>query len=141
MRLMLDGAVLNVLATGTMDDGQKAGVVLSLDYGATSVVLNGAGNEATDAALLPGARAITALAYPWQRELDTPLLAAWQPRAIIFTTAYQDNTPTLLTFHDRAMGDPGRYHHLYHPEIDGTVEFISNGQAACVRRADEPPCL
>ncbi len=137
-RLALDGALLSVLAA---DDGDEAGLVLRLDYGATSVVLNGAGSLDSDSSLLAQAAPITALAYPWQRELRTPLVAAWQPQAIIFTTARQDDHPALLTSYERALGSSSRYQHLYHPQRDGTIELVSDGQAACIRRAHEPPCM
>jgi hypothetical protein len=139
MRLRLDGAVLTILAAG---DGGEARLALRLDYGATGVLLDGDGSAGADAALLAGVPPpVAVLAYPWQREPDTRLLNIWQPRAIIFTTGYESDMPALHTFYERAQGNPALYHHLYHPELDGTLELVSNGQRACVRRASEPPCM
>lgn len=123
-RLNLDGLTLTVLAVET----QAAGLVLRLDYGRTSVVLNGAGDITTDAALLADAQPITALAYPWQRELDTPLLAAWQPRVIIFTSAGEASEPALLTMAEREIHGAA----VYHERVNGTVELISDGRRVWV---------
>ncbi len=120
-QINLGGAVLTILATG---DGAESGVAMQLDYGATSMVLCGACGDDLDDALLETARPITALVYPWQRELDTPLLAAWRPRAIIFTTAYEAAYPALLTMHERRLNGAS----VYHPELDGTIELISDGR-------------
>jgi hypothetical protein len=109
--------------------------VLRLDYGATSVLFGGASGSTSEAALLAQARPVTVLAYPWQREPDAPLLAAWQPRAVVFTTAYEQQQPAQLTFFERAHAIP-----LYHPELDGTIELVSDGQSACLRREHDPPC-
>lgn len=124
-RLTLDNVALTVLTTG---DGDESGLVLRLDYGASSVVLDGAGGEPDEDRLLTSAHPITALAYPWQRELDTPLLAAWQPQAIIFTTAQEADEPALLTYRERALRGAA----LYHARIDGTVELVSNGRHAWI---------
>lgn len=125
LALNLDGAVLTVLAVG---DDREAGLVLRLDHGVTSVVLDGAGGEIDEDALLAGAQPVTAVAYPWQREMNTPLLAAWQPQAIIFTTAYEADAPALLTLHERALNGAA----LYHPRLNGTTELVSNGQRAWI---------
>jgi beta-lactamase superfamily II metal-dependent hydrolase len=131
-RLALGGALLTVLAAeATGEDG----LVLRLDYGATSVLFGGASSNTHTAALLAQARPVTVLAYPWQREPDAPLLAAWQPRAVVFTTAYEQQQPAQRTFFERAHDIP-----LYHPELDGTIELVSDGQTACIRREHDPPC-
>jgi beta-lactamase superfamily II metal-dependent hydrolase len=124
-RLNLDGAQLTVLTAG---DGAEAGMVLRLDYGATSVVVHGTTGTPTDTTLLATAQPITALAYPWQREIDTPLLAAWQPQAIIFTSAYAADEPALHTYHERALNGAA----LYHEKLDGTVTLISDGRRAWI---------
>ncbi|MFP4438460.1 MAG: ComEC/Rec2 family competence protein [Chloroflexaceae bacterium] len=125
-RLDLDGILLTVLTAG---DGAEAGMVLRLDYGATSVVIHGTTGTPIDEMLLPAtAQPITALAYPWQREIDTPLLAAWQPQAIIFTSAYAANEPALHTYHERALNGAA----LYHEKLDGTVTLISDGRRAWI---------
>lgn len=124
-RLNLDGVLLTVLAPG---GSGESGMVVRLDYGATSVVIHGAGGEPADELLLQSAQPVTALAYPWQREIDTPLLAAWQPEAIIFTSAYEAEEPALASYHERALNGAA----LYHEKLDGTVELISDGRRAWV---------
>lgn len=94
--------------------------MLQVSYGDAQVVVAGASSGTYDAALLPTARPLTALAYPWQREMDTPLMAAWQPRAIIFTSGYQTDHPALLTYAERSRF-AGQ---LYHPHLNGTVELV-----------------
>jgi beta-lactamase superfamily II metal-dependent hydrolase len=142
-RLELDGVALTVLAVGAGEGGGESGAALTLrmDYGATSLLLCGAGSMAPAQSLLAGVQPVTVLAYPWQRSLDVPLFTDWQPQAIIFTTAHQEELPALQTFHDRAQGSSQLFRHLYHPELDGTLELVSNGQAACIRREGEPPCM
>lgn len=127
-RLNLGGALLTVLATGS---DTAPGLVLQVDYGAARVVFAGASNEASEPLLLASAHPLTVLAYPWQRELDTPLLAAWQPRAIVFTTAQEREPPALLTYAERARSGAV----LYHPDIDGTIELVSDGQQAWIETA------
>jgi beta-lactamase superfamily II metal-dependent hydrolase len=136
--LALGDMLITVLADGT--DG-NSGLVLRLDYGATSVVLQGAASTAADARLLAAAQPTTVLAYPWQRPVDAALLDAWQPQAIVFTDAQEEQRPAQQTFYERAQGDERLYQNLYHPELDGTVELVSNGRDACIRRAHEPPCM
>jgi beta-lactamase superfamily II metal-dependent hydrolase len=131
-RLALGGAVLTVLAA---DAAAEEGLVLRLDYGATSVLFGGASGSTSTAALHAQARPVTVLAYPWQREPDAPLLAALQPRAVVFTDAYEQQPPAQLTFFERMRDIP-----LYHPDLDGTIELVSDGQTACIRREHEPPC-
>ena len=124
-RLALDGVVLSVVAESSTT---PPGLVLQIAYGTTTVVLAGASDTSTDAALLPTARAITALAYPWERPADTPLLHAWRPQVIIFTTAFESDPPALHTFAERAQ-----YGAVYHPRLHGTVELVSDGRRAWVR--------
>ncbi len=124
-QLQLDGALLTVLSTG---NGQESGLVLQLDYGLLRVVFHSAGGTTSDQALIEHAGPITALAYPWQREVDTPLLARWQPQMIIFTTAYEADRPAELSMYERALYGAA----VYHPQLHGTVELISDGQRAWV---------
>jgi hypothetical protein len=138
MRLNLDGAVLTVLAVGEVSG---AGLVLRLDYGTTGVLLDSSGSVGANTALLNQSPHVAVLAYPWERDMDQPLLEVWQPQAIVFTTGYQSDTPALLTFHERAQNNSAGYNRLYHPELDGTVELVSDGRRACLRRADEAPCM
>jgi beta-lactamase superfamily II metal-dependent hydrolase len=131
-RLALGGALLTVLAADAADE---EGLVLRLDYGATSVLFGGASGSASEAALLAQARPVTVLAFPWQRDPRSALLAAWQPRAVVFMSAYQQPQPAQLTFYERMRDIP-----LYHPDLDGTIELVSDGQTACIRREHDPPC-
>jgi beta-lactamase superfamily II metal-dependent hydrolase len=125
-RLSLDGATLTVLAAGV-------GLALRLDYGATSIMLLGA--ESADApALLADVQPVNVLAYPWQRELPAPLLTTLQPQAIVFTPGYRTEQPALLTLHERTLGNSALYEHLYHPQIDGTIDVVSDGRNMLIYR-------
>ncbi len=125
-RLSLDGVVLSVLAEGSEQPG---GLVMQVGYGATTVLLAGASDTSTDAVLLPTARPVTVLLYPWERPMDTPLVRAWQPQAIVFSTAYDTDLPALHTFAERAQDGAA----LYHPRLHGTVEMVSDGRRVWVR--------
>jgi hypothetical protein len=43
--------------------------------------------------------------------------------------------------YQRAQGNWQLYANLYHPHLHGTIELVSSGQHACIRRLSEPPCL
>jgi beta-lactamase superfamily II metal-dependent hydrolase len=124
-QLRLDSALVTVLTTGAEDE---AGLVLRLDYGATSVILDGAGVETDDDRLLAAAQPVTVLAYPWQRDLATPLVNAWQPQAIIFTQAWEAEEPILLTWQERRLHGAA----IYHNKLNGTIEIISDGRQAWI---------
>lgn len=124
-QLNLGGATITILVNGS---SAESGLVLRLDYGATSVILCGAGSAADDAELLANAGPVTVLAYPWQRDMLTPLVQAWQPEAIVFTSAYEAERPVLLTMHERAVNDAA----VYHEKVHGTVVLISDGQRAWI---------
>ncbi len=130
-RLSLDGLTMSVVPTGA---GDESGLVLRLDYGATSVVFAGAISGADDAALLERdiARPVTVLAYPWERRMDTPLLSRWQPQELVFTTGLEQDPPALLTYAERKRYGSGA--RLSHPELDGTIEVVSDGRRAWVVR-------
>jgi hypothetical protein len=132
------GVRLTVLAAGR---GDETGLVLRLQYGATSVLLYGAGPPPESASAPVLARPVSVLAYPWQYELAAPLLQAWQPRAIVFTDAQQARQPAQQSLYQRAQGNRQLYANLYHPHLHGTIELVSSGQHACIRRLSEPPCL
>ncbi len=125
-RLDLGGATLRVLATG---DGDEAGLVLRLDYGATSVVFDhsgGGGDEETIAA--GGPRPATLLVFPWQRDPGAGIVAALRPRAMVLTDGTQADRPALLTFAERSIGGAA----LYHEQLDGTIEWISDGSRSWI---------
>lgn len=115
-RLDIGGATIRVLAAG--DD---TGIALIISYGRTSVLLDPTG-ATTDAP--PEVRPISALAYPWELALPADLAAAWQPRAIVFTTGYGADEPPLLTMNERAVGGAA----VYHPKLNGTIELVSDGR-------------
>ncbi|MCG8352338.1 MAG: hypothetical protein MI924_31620 [Chloroflexales bacterium] len=124
-QLRLDSVLVTVLSTG---DEDEAGLVLRLDYGATSVILNGAGVESDDDRLLAAAVPVTVLAYPWQLDPETPLVTALQPQAIIFTQAWEAEKPVLLTWQERRLHGAA----IYHNKLNGTIELISDGRQAWI---------
>jgi hypothetical protein len=125
-RLALDGATLTVLAAAEGDEG---GAVLLLSYGATRALIHTGGPEGDDAALSAAGPPLDLLIYPWQRELDTPLIRALRPRAIAFSAAYEAHAPALLSYNDRRRLSP----RVYHPANDGAVELVSDGRRAWIR--------
>jgi beta-lactamase superfamily II metal-dependent hydrolase len=123
--LDLGGARLRVLAAG---DGDEAGVVLRLDYGATSVVFDHSGAEADEDALAGALRPANLLAFPWQRDAHNAFVAALRPRAIVLTDGAQADRPIEQTFVERAVGGAA----LYHERLDGAISWISDGKRAWV---------
>jgi beta-lactamase superfamily II metal-dependent hydrolase len=124
-RIDLGGATLRVLAAG---DGDEQGLVLRLDYGATSVVFDHSGGEADEETLSAGLRPASLLAFPWQRDAHTAFVAALQPRALVLTDGQQADKPVEQTFVERAIGGAD----LYHERLDGTITWISDGKRAWV---------
>jgi beta-lactamase superfamily II metal-dependent hydrolase len=126
-RLDIGGATIRVLAAG---DGDEAGVVLRLDYGATSVLFDHTGGEADERALLrAGAlRPATIVAFPWQRDPHTAILGALRPHALVLTDGRQVDPPAEQTFRERAI----RGARLLHERLDGTIEWISDGQQSWI---------
>ena len=122
-RLDIGGAMIRVLAAG---DGDEAGMVLRLDYGATSILFDHTGGEADEQALLrAGAlRPATIVAFPWQRDPHTAILGALRPRALVLTDGWQVDPPVEQTFRERAIGGA----RLLHERLDGTIEWISDGK-------------
>jgi hypothetical protein len=125
MRLDAGGAALRVLAAG------ESGVVLRLDYGATSVVFaHGAAAGQGAALATSGAlRPASLVTFPWQDDPRTPFLAALRPAAILFTDGQDADGAAELTFAERAVGGAAPYHERLH----GTVEWVSDGRSAAVR--------
>ena len=124
-RLDIGGATLHVLATG---DGDEGGLVLRLDYGATSVVFDHSGGEADEETLTADLRPANLLVFPWQREAHTAFVAALRPRAIVLTDGQQADKPIEQTFVERAIGGAA----LYHERLNGAITWISDGQRAWV---------
>lgn len=126
-RIDLGGATLHVLAIG---DGDEAGMVLRLDYGAASVVFDHSGGEADEEALAASRETnpATLLAFPWERDPNQAIVLALQPRAIVFTDGAQADQPAELTFTARAIGGAA----LYHERLDGAIEWVSDGTRAWI---------
>jgi beta-lactamase superfamily II metal-dependent hydrolase len=126
-RLDLGGATLRVLAAG---DGDEAGMILRLDYGATSVVFDQSGGEADEELLSERlARPASLLAFPWQRDPHIPFVTGLRPRAIVFTDGQQADRPVEQTFAERAVGGAA----LYHERLGGTITWVSDGVRAWVK--------
>ncbi|NTV62300.1 MAG: hypothetical protein HGA65_02025 [Oscillochloris sp.] len=115
------GANLRVLGVAP---GEEGGAVLLIEYGATRVLVHTGGPLGDSAATAAAGAPLAALIYPWQRELDTPLLAALRPQVLIFSSAYEAAAPALLSYAERRQFSPK----LYHEKNDGTVELISDGR-------------
>jgi beta-lactamase superfamily II metal-dependent hydrolase len=125
-RLDLGGAALRVLAVG---DGDESGLLLRLEYGATSVVFDQSGGEADEAALAAsGPPRATLLAFPWQRDPHAAVVRALRPQALVFTDGQSADQPVEQTFVERAVGGAA----LYHEQLDGAIEWISDGGQAWV---------
>lgn len=124
-RIDLDGATLRVLAAAP---GEEGGAVLLITYGATRVLLHTGGPPGDAAAAAAAGPPLDLLAYPWQRPLDTPAVAALRPRAIVFTAAHEAHDPALLSYADRRRHSP----RLYHPALDGTITLTSDGRRAVI---------
>jgi competence protein ComEC len=121
-RLDLGGATLRVLAAG---DGDEAGLLLRLDYGATSVVFDHAGGEADEEALTAlGLPSASLLAFPWQRDPRTALVEALRPRALVFTEGQEADRPARLMLTARMVGGAA----VYHEQLNGAIEWISDGR-------------
>ena len=125
-RLDLGGAALRVLAIG---DGDESGLLLRLDYGATSIVFDQTGGEADEAALAASSppRA-TLLAFPWQRDPHADVVRALRPQALVFTDGQSVDQPVEQTFVERAIGGAA----LYHEQLDGAIEWVSDGRQAWI---------
>jgi hypothetical protein len=120
------GVWLSVPAAST---GKKAQLALQLDYLQMRVLWHTAGPQ-LDEPLLAAAAPLSVLVYPWQRELDTALLARWQPQHLVFSSAYNADEPALLSYAQRRLFAP----HLYHTKNDGTIELITDGMTVAMRR-------
>ncbi|MGQ9550239.1 MAG: ComEC/Rec2 family competence protein [Roseiflexus sp.] len=115
-RLEIDGATIQTLHC---DD---AGALIRLDYGATSVVF---AHSATTAMVEHRiTRRASLLVYPWQYDPHTPLVESLRPAAIIFSDGRQSRHPPQQTYHERAVGGA----RLYHEQIDGDIEWVSDGR-------------
>jgi competence protein ComEC len=114
-RLAIGGAQLTVLAA------DEDGLLLHVAYGRTCALLAHALPAATD----PPTRLCDLLAFPWERDPRTPFVASTRARHILFTDGEHSDAPPELTYLERAIGGA----HLYHERLDGTVEWVSDGQA------------
>lgn len=119
-RFRFGGVQLRVLAVG---EGKEAGMLLRLEYGSTSAVLDQ--NATADAV---GQRRADMLAFPWEYDPRGPAVAAIHPRAIIFTDGASAPQPAELSFRDRAVGGA----QLFHERLNGTIIWASDGRRATV---------
>jgi beta-lactamase superfamily II metal-dependent hydrolase len=124
-QLQLDGALLRVLATG---DGDDAGMLLRLDYGATSVLFahTAAAIDAESLASSGALRPATLAVYPWQHDAHTDFVAALRPQAFVLTDGVEADRPIEQTFVERAIHGAD----LYHERLHGLIEWISDGRRA-----------
>lgn len=122
-RIDLGGATLRVLAASA---GAEGGLLLRLEYGATSVVFDAGGQAAEQA--LAGASLPRAdlLAFPWRRDPRIALVAALRPRALVFTDGAQADQPAELTLLERAVGGA----QVLHERLDGTITWTSDLRGA-----------
>ncbi len=119
-RFGFGGVQLRVLAIG---EGKEGGMLLRLEYGSTSAVLD---QNAIAGAV--GQRAADMLAYPWEYDPRNDAVAAIHPRAIIFTDGASAPDPAELSFRDRAVGSA----RLFHERLNGTITWASDGRRATV---------
>jgi beta-lactamase superfamily II metal-dependent hydrolase len=125
-QLDIGGVTLRVLAAG---DGDEGGLVLRLDYGATSVVFDHSGGEADQETLTAaGLRPASLLVFPWQRDAHNAFVTALRPRAMVLTDGQLADKPIEQTFVERAVGGAT----LYHERLDGAITWISDGRRAWV---------
>src|SRR5262249_3446659 len=124
-QLDLGGATLRVLASG---DGDENGLMLRLDYGATSVVFDHSGGEAEEEAVAASLPPASLLAFPWQRDAHNSFVSALHPRAMVLTDGVQADRPVEQTFVERAISGAK----LYHERLDGAITWISDGKHAWV---------
>lgn len=126
-RFQIDGVTLTVLATG---DGDESGMMLRLDYGATSVVFDQAGDEGDEEQLAAAGdlRPATLVVFPWQRSPHTEFIARLAPRAMVLTDGFESDKPLEETMAERALGGA----RLYHEQLAGEIEWVSDGRAASV---------
>lgn len=124
-RIVLGGAQLQVLEVGV---GIEAGMLLRLEYGATSLVLDLRGAAAGQLPAGLALRRADALAFPWEHDPRAPLVAALRPHALVFTDGAPADRPAELTFHERAP----RTTRLYHERLNGAITWQSDGLRAYI---------
>lgn len=117
-RLVVDQVTLRIL------DCNDEGMLLRLDYGATSVVF--AHTVTPDMLDRQMTRRTSLLVYPWQRDPHTVLVESLHPEIIVFSDGYQTRHTPQQTYHERAIGGA----RLYHERVNGDIEWISNGRRA-----------
>lgn len=132
-RIELGGAQLRVLAAG---DGEEAGLLLRLDYGATSVVLAHASGPDDEQALeRAGAlRPASLVIYPWDRDTNTPVLRALRPRALLLTDGTTAERPVQQTLDQRMVGGAA----VYHERLHGAVVWASDGRQTWITTERQP---
>jgi hypothetical protein len=116
------GALTTLEVLDVPSDGE-GGMLLRVEYGATSVLLAGALSPG-QAARLPELEAVSAAQLPWEQALERGLLARLRSRAIIYADAYSAKHPPQQSYRERAWGGWA----LYHEKNDGRIELVSDGQ-------------
>ncbi|MEM8534920.1 MAG: hypothetical protein AAGF95_29035 [Chloroflexota bacterium] len=121
------GVMLRVLATG---DTIESGMLLRLEYGATSVVFNHVGGiDSEDALIASGGLSSTDLVvFPWQRDVHIEFVERLSPRAFVLTDGAKQDHPVEQTFVARSIGGAP----LYHERLHGQIEWISDGRQAWI---------
>ncbi len=127
MQFRVDGVIFQVLAEG---DGSETGPIIQMSYDATRVIFDHNGDEGAEEALASTAIArASLLAFPWQRDPHNTFVAAVQPKTIVFTDGFAADTPVQQTMMERSVGDT----QLYHEQLHGAIEWISDGKQSWVR--------
>lgn len=108
--------------------GPEQGPVIQVEYGNSRVVLNGGGGDMPFLPSPPTSPPLHLLAYPWDVPLPIRMLEREQPRALVFLSGQRHDPPLLLTYHERAYRGAA----VFHPALNGTVEFVSDGKNAWI---------
>lgn len=129
VRMDLGGARATVWSAGSESKSDAdAALVLQVEYGEIRVVLAGAGGDRSFFLERQETPPLALLAYPWQDEIPPLLHERWRPQAIVFMDGQQREPPALRTYAERARGGAV----LFHPQLNGTIEFVSDGRDAWV---------
>lgn len=129
MQMDLGGAIATVWPAGSesKSDADTA-LVLQVAYGESRVVLAGAGADRSFLLERQETPPLALLAYPWQDTIPPLLHERWWPQAIVFMDGQEREPPALHTYAERARGGAV----LFHPKLNGTIEFVSDGRDAWV---------
>ncbi|WP_298817010.1 hypothetical protein [Chloroflexus sp.] len=124
-QINLGGALLQVL---TATDGDEGGAVLLIKYRATRILIHTGGSAGDSALAELAGQHIDLLIYPWQRPITVAEIEQLRIRAVAFSDGFEAAEPALQSFHERKQLAP----YLYHPELDGTIHLVSDGQRIAI---------